>query len=140
MYIHTYVHTYRCTYIQMYIHTDVHTYRCTYIQMYIHTYVHTYICTYNLLWKSAPDKYINLAASFLIYVGSLNQAWLTTYNSFASNRLPATPTNVQCCTLHEFIDTYARSFTRHRDLYLHTSIGKGRRYLKIQRPFRNVMS
>ena len=35
LHIHTYVHTYICTYI----HTCVHTYICTYIHMYIFTYI-----------------------------------------------------------------------------------------------------
>jgi hypothetical protein len=44
MYIHSYVHTFICTYIHMYIHSYVHTFICTYIHVYIHSYVQTFIC------------------------------------------------------------------------------------------------
>ena len=43
--VHTSVHAYRCTCIQVYMHTGVHAYRCTCLQVYMLTGVHAYKCT-----------------------------------------------------------------------------------------------
>jgi hypothetical protein len=43
VYIYTYIHIHKCTYIHIYIFIFIHIHRCTYIHAYINIYIYIYI-------------------------------------------------------------------------------------------------